>query len=415
MMDKPTGRILIVDDEMQILKSLQRVLIPSGHEVFTAESGRQGLDILAHNEVDIVISDMRMPEMDGAAFLKQVAEDYPLINRVLLTGYAELDSAVRAINEGGIDYYLSKPWDEEDLEDKITHLLTVRELREKNEQLTAIVEKQNEELRTINDQLEKKVAVRTEQLNASYEASIEVLSNVIDLRGRHTQEHCRVVARTAKQIAQRLHLSSEEIEVVYCAGLLYPIGMLGIKREILSTPTDTLAPAQLAEYQEYPALGELALMGHPALKGIAEIILTHREYLDGSGYPQKLSGDNIPIGSQILSVVIDYYEMQRGVRFEEALLAPQALNYLVKNVGRLYEKTIVECAQDLIASDPELQEKLSEEILDANNLHEGMRLSRDLCSEYGLLLLPKGTALESSHIAKLQKLKLSAIYIYPDK
>lgn len=107
------GVLLFVDDETSILNSLQRLFSSLDYIVFTALSGQAGLEILEKNQVDIVISDMRMPEMDGTCFLKTVAAKWPQCKRLLLTGYADINSTIAAINDGGIDYYFSKPWKNE--------------------------------------------------------------------------------------------------------------------------------------------------------------------------------------------------------------------------------------------------------------------------------------------------------------
>ena len=100
------GSLLFVDDEKSILKALKRMFVPLGYTVFIAESGKAGLAMLEENEIDLIISDMRMPEMDGAAFLKAAAEQWPEIKRILLTGYADMESAISAVNEGKIKLLL---------------------------------------------------------------------------------------------------------------------------------------------------------------------------------------------------------------------------------------------------------------------------------------------------------------------
>ncbi|NTV11343.1 MAG: response regulator, partial [Zoogloea sp.] len=117
--------VLCVDDEANILSSLRRLFRPHGYRVLTAGSGAEGLEVLAREAVDLVISDMRMPEMDGAQFLAQVRARHPDVVRLLLTGYADMQSTVAAINEGRITRYIAKPWNEDEV------LLTVREALER--------------------------------------------------------------------------------------------------------------------------------------------------------------------------------------------------------------------------------------------------------------------------------------------
>src|SRR4030066_1578686 len=107
--------LLFVDDEANILSSLKRLFRPFGYRIFTAESGAAGLEIMAHEPVDMVISDMRMPEMNGAQFLEKVRENWPDTVRILLTGYAEIGATIEAINKGQIYRYISKPWEDNDI------------------------------------------------------------------------------------------------------------------------------------------------------------------------------------------------------------------------------------------------------------------------------------------------------------
>ena len=110
-----TGRILVVDDEPSIITSLRRLLKHYGMEVFTANSGREGLELLEREQIDVVVSDMKMPEMDGAQFLEKVFARWPEIKRILLTGYADISSTIAAVNRGKIWRYIAKPWDDDDL------------------------------------------------------------------------------------------------------------------------------------------------------------------------------------------------------------------------------------------------------------------------------------------------------------
>jgi len=162
-----TGRILCVDDESQILMSLKRVFRRSGHTVSTANSAADGLKHLAENEIDIVISDMRMPEMDGHHFLAEVAKLYPQTVRMLLTGYSDMESTIGAINNGSIYRYIAKPWDDTDLLMCAQRALEIKNLRDERDQLNSLTQQQNKDLQDLNKSLEAKVKERTAELEAS--------------------------------------------------------------------------------------------------------------------------------------------------------------------------------------------------------------------------------------------------------
>ena len=130
--------LLLVDDEPGILSSLRRLLRPAGYKIHTAESGKAGLAILEQEPIDLVISDMRMPEMDGARFLEQVRSRWPATIRILLTGYADVTSTIDAINRGEIYRYIAKPWDDNDLMLIVRDALERRRLQGENDRLLAL-------------------------------------------------------------------------------------------------------------------------------------------------------------------------------------------------------------------------------------------------------------------------------------
>jgi response regulator RpfG family c-di-GMP phosphodiesterase len=137
------ARILCVDDEPNILSSLRRLFRPQGYQVFTAESGAEGLKLLEAEQVDVVISDMRMPEMDGARFLEQVRARWPDTLRMLLTGYADIQSILDAINRGEIYRYITKPWDDNDILLIVRHALERKALEVEKQRLEALTQEQN--------------------------------------------------------------------------------------------------------------------------------------------------------------------------------------------------------------------------------------------------------------------------------
>ncbi|MEI8325566.1 MAG: response regulator [Betaproteobacteria bacterium] len=153
--------ILLVDDEPGILSAIRRLLRPSGYKVLTAEGAGTGLALLETEPVDLVISDMRMPEMDGAQFLERVRQRWPQSMRLLLTGYADVGSTIHAINRGEIYRYIAKPWDDNELLLTIRGALEQQRLLAENTRLHALTQAQNEQLQHLNEGLQRKVAERT--------------------------------------------------------------------------------------------------------------------------------------------------------------------------------------------------------------------------------------------------------------
>lgn len=159
------GKILFVDDESNVLRSLQRLFMDEDYELFTAPSGEEGLEILrAESDIQVVVSDYRMPEMNGVDFLKEVYEHWPNTVRIVLSGYADTGSIVGAINEGQIYRFIPKPWNDEELKIHIAKAFEIYFLREKNRKLAGKLQETNEELRLINENLEERVRERTDEV-----------------------------------------------------------------------------------------------------------------------------------------------------------------------------------------------------------------------------------------------------------
>ena len=157
--------ILCVDDEANVLKSLRRLFLAEEYEILTAESGKEGIALLEqHQPVQVVISDYRMPEMDGVAFLKRVHERWPETIRIVLSGYADTAAVVAAINEGQVYKFIPKPWNDEELKGTIAKAVELYFLVKANNELNEQLRQANEELSCVAVQLEETVAERTEEL-----------------------------------------------------------------------------------------------------------------------------------------------------------------------------------------------------------------------------------------------------------
>ena len=215
-------RILCVDDEANILSALRRLFRQNGYQISVAGGGAEGLQILDTQEFDLIISDMRMPEMDGARFLEQVFKRYPDTVRILLTGYADIASTIEAVNKGQIYRYVSKPWNDQELLLIVRQALDLKALQREKLRLEALTARQNEELKALNLSLEEKVQARTqelalanEKLKGSFITSVKVFSNLIELREGNLAGHSRRVADLARKIANKLGMTPRETQDVF--------------------------------------------------------------------------------------------------------------------------------------------------------------------------------------------------------
>ena len=412
---KPT--VLLVDDEESILNSLRRLLRGQPYEVLLAGSGAQALEIMAAQTVDLVMTDARMPAMDGATLLAETHRLYPATSRILLTGYADLTMIIKAINEGQIHRYISKPWNDEEmllvLRQSLEHQYSYRE-RLRLEQLT---QQQNDQLKALNATLEKRVLARTselqqtadmldlayDELKRSYVTGTEVFSLLANLRLPKEKQTNRPLIELIRVYCRAQAMDESSVRDLTMAAALYNVGKLSWTDRMMIAPADLLHSTDRELYRTYPTQSESLLMTLEPMKDAARIIRHHQERWDGSGFPDHLKGEGIPFGSRLLKLAVDFIELQRGLILERQMNSDEALLYIRKYSGRLYDPDMVEdfvqaCAaflSDVTLGDPTVK------VLGTRELAEGMVLARNLNADNGMLLLNAGKVLNLPLVDKL--------------
>lgn len=407
--------LLLVDDEVNILASLRRLFRPLGFTIHTAESGAAGLEILEKEPVDLVISDMRMPQMDGAQFLEQVARRWPAVVRILLTGYADLTSTISAINKGQIYGYFSKPWEDNEIRLAVQHALEQKQLRADRDRLLKLTSRQNEELKDLNANLEKMVVARTEelrqtnlflelayqQLQESYYDSIPIFANLVQLREGPHGGHSQRVAELARDVARQMELDEQAQRDVHAAGLLHDIGKLGLPDDLIRLPYARLSTTQRRVVEKHPVTGQAILMGMEPLQTTALFIRHHHETYDGKGYPDRLFGEEIPLGARILAVVNDYDGLCSGALLDEELSPQDARKFVQQRADKRYDPEVVAAFIKVLDAQQSGGGPVREHHLSPKELEPGMVLSRDLLSSDGVLLLTRGYRLTEALVAKI--------------
>lgn len=416
--EAPLPSLLCVDDEPGILSALKRLFRTKGFDVRTAESGQAGLELLASAPADVVISDMRMPQMDGVAFLTQVRQRWPDTKRLLLTGYADVASTMDAINQGEIYRYVAKPWDDNDISLIVRGALQQRALEMEQRRLQSTIELQNLQLKSLNAELEGKVQERTAELDKSLQAakaanerlknnfitSIKVFTSLIDLRNANVAGHSRRVADLCRRIAVHMKLDSKIVNEVFVAGLLHEIGKVGFADDMMDTPVVMLTTKQLELFRKHPLRAAEILLPLAELKGSAEMIASQLERFDGAGYPNRLVGEQIPIGSRILIVACDYDSLLIGLLGQRKLDPASAQEAIAQGSGRRYDPDVVDAFMVLHGgmSREQIQKTQRQECtLKLRELLPGMVLSHDLITPSGLLMLTAGHVLDDVVIRKI--------------
>ena len=425
--------VLCVDDEASILTSLKRALRKEPFELLLANSGNEALEIMEQQDVDLVVSDMRMPNMDGAELLARVYAERPETLRILLTGYSDMESTVSAINKGQIFRYISKPWNNDDLISTINAALEHKKLRDEHKALTALTQKQNLELKDLNDNLENKVKARTSEiakattllkssylkLQESYTHTISVFSHLIEFREGNASLHGEHVSRLSLSIGKELELSEKQLSDLHNASLLHDVGKLCFNDELSRTPYNALNEDQLNEYRAHSSTGQMALLSVSELAETGVIIRAHHEQYDGKGFPDKLAGDAIPITARILSIASDFDDLQNGIFLGKSLSASDAVVHIKGQAGKRYDPELVKIFERLCKDAPSQVQALKELKISYNDMEPGMVVTKDIIAENGMLLLKKGQQLNESLIGRIQTCLRDTdsdkvIYVSPD-
>jgi len=416
--------LLFVDDEANILSSLRRLFRPLGYKILLAENGVEGLKTLANNNVDLIISDMRMPEMDGAEFLTKAAKQSPETVRILLTGYADVESTISAINKGKIYKYISKPWDDTEISLAVKHALEHRFHKQESERLLKLTEKQNTELLDLNNNLEDKVRERTEELRQtmdmletahgslkkSFTASIKVLSGVIEMRENTVHGHSRRVAELASKLAKRAGLNADAMQQILFAGLLHNIGKMGLSDNLLKRSYDEMTKEEYALFVKHPVIGEGMLLAFDELKEAATIIRGQHERYDGRGFPDQLSGESIPIGARILAIASDYELFQLGTITTQKQSEDDVLDFIMNNRKTRYDPALAVLFNEVIKTErlKKRGRKRKMRRVVGSRLVPGMILGEDiLIKDDKVLVLSMGHVMDDNTIERLRKLERS--------
>lgn len=308
------GRLLIVDDEESITKVLERRFSKEGYSCDVAADGAKAAERLKLHQFDVMITDVRMPNMDGMKLTEFARSLDSSISIVVMTAFADLDSAMEAMHKGAFDYH-PKPVEFEKLAVVVANgVERTRLIREKAEY-------------TAN--LEKKVAERTKelekknlQLRKHFLETVTALVAATEVKDKYTEGHSKRVAANARTLAGRIGLSVEETEGIFTAGLLHDMGKIGIPDEILLKP-GVFSPEERQVMQDHTMLSAGILSNVALFKEILHFVLYHHERYDGKGYPVGLKGEEIPLGARILSIA-DLFDAMTSSRPHRAKITPEA-------------------------------------------------------------------------------------------
>ncbi|MBE9532319.1 MAG: response regulator [Proteobacteria bacterium] len=339
--------IFIVDDEAPIRKVLKTHLTREGYNVIESSGGNKVFEHLQSNHFDLVISDIRMPEVDGSEVLDYVTKEYSTIPIIMLTGLTDINVAIDIMRRGAFDY-ITKPVKKAELMNTIDKALNHKDLLERNKEL----ERQNQEYQLY---LEDKVKERTkdlsgkaQELNAAYKLLkdiniqfVQVMAEAIEAKDEYTRGHCDRMRIQSLKIGELLELSAEDLETLEYATILHDLGKIGVKETILNKP-GKLTEEEFDEIKEHPVIGEKILEGITHMGPAAKIVGAHHENFDGTGYPRGLKGEAIPLASRIIAVADIFDSMYSSRPYRKKLSLDTVLTEIRRVSGNQLDPEIVE-------------------------------------------------------------------------
>ncbi len=419
-MDKLAVQILCVDDDEIVLRSLSRLLKSQQYSVITSTDPLSALEQVKQHDFAVIISDMRMPQMDGAEFFSQTKSLAPDSQRILVTGFADIDTTLDAINKGQIHGFIQKPWQNNLLLSTISDSIEKYQLKKQNQQLQSQIAKQNEELKELNNSLEQRVEKRTKQIkqvlkqleiaNAhevnEHRSTVELLYNFINANPYLDGHKAQNIANTCNLIAKQLNLPDKHVEMASMAGYLAQIGLLAMDPELYKKPLHELTEQQRKTFYTHPSTAQLMLMPATHLHDVSEAIYHQYEHFNGNGLPKGIKGNDIPLAAMILAVARDYWDHYEQSALEPSQRYQYALECVSRYSGNYYHPKIVAAlSQCQIQCSKQQSQVGSMQIMNAQALKANMVLGHALHSHAGIMLLPKGHIFSAKSIEKLQQLE----------
>lgn len=372
---------------------------------------------------------MRMPIIDGAQLLAHAKTECPMAVRILLTGFSDLDSTIRAINHGHIFNYISKPWESDQL------LLTLKGaaehylLNQKLAEVNKLLSNQNFQLQQVNQQLEeqkdtleiqvdkrtdaltqsnKRLAKAAQKQRAMFQNLLGMINAIINNRVSNDQTHNETghnsrIAMQARLMAESFGLPKNQCTHIYLAGIMADIGKVALSDELISQSEHQLTPNQLAKFQQHVTKGADILNNLANLTGVVNIIRHQLEKYSGNGYPDKLKGQDIPIGARILLILKDYDRLLLGLKQPQKLSPSQAKQYLTEHAGHLYDPKLVSLYLRLLNELPDQQKQGFDFAITSSRLKIGAILCEDVHYQNDNLFLTKDTVISKQLLDKIKQ------------
>jgi response regulator RpfG family c-di-GMP phosphodiesterase len=327
--------VLYVDDEVSLCRAFARMFgADESLRVSTTTSSIEAASLIEEQPFDVIVSDLRMPGMDGIELLTAARQKRPDARRLLVSGFADLDTALSAINKVGVDRLLTKPCDSLELVNAVRAAADNARLARDNAVITEELKRKAEELVAMNRALDRLVEERTNDL-------LRGMVSALDLRDSETQWHSRRVGRYARRLAEEMGISGRDLDDIERGSMLHDIGKIGVRDAVLLKP-GPLDADEWVEMKRHPALGHEILRGIGFLDEARLIPLHHQEKWDGTGYPSGLKGEEICLGARIFAVVDTLDAITSDRPYRKASTYVIAREEILRCAGTQLDPSVVE-------------------------------------------------------------------------
>jgi len=327
------NRILIVDDEEKISSLITRRLNKEGYAGVAANNGKSALHHLSKEKFSLLISDIKMPEMDGLELLKKAKAMHPDITAIMMADDQEIDMAAEAMRMGAFDF-VRKPVDLDQL------VLSVKKALLKNK-LKEVIDGYHTHLEKLEEEKRKRLQEALRILKKAHLDTVNVLVKAIEAKDPYTRDHSDRVRKMCVKIGIKLGFNEEILENLEYGSLLHDIGMIGIADGVLQK-RGRLSSEEYRQIKEHPLIGAKILEEIEFFKDKLSMILHHHEHFDGSGYPDGLRGEAIPLEARII-LVADAFDAITSIRYHRGSRPlKDALMELEKGKGKQFDPYILE-------------------------------------------------------------------------
>lgn len=340
--------VLFVDDEAMVLRTVERVFRDENVRTYTATNLETAREILQREFIQVVVTDHQMPGGDGVSLLEELRHNHPDKMRIMLTGYRDINIAVRAINDCEVFRLMTKPWNDQELRLTVRQALDTYAMHRELDRLNRVSERQRRRLEELNTELEAKVEEQTREVRAkhlelrtAYVETVRALAEAVDAKDSYTRGHSERVGIYSTRIARELGCSRKFIERIYLAGLLHDIGKIGVPDAVISKP-GKLTREEEALMQRHPDIGARILEPVSFLRDVVPCVRHHHEWYDGSqrGYPDRLRGSEIPFPSRIILVADTVEAMTSDRPYRKALALDVAIEEIERFSGSQFDPEV---------------------------------------------------------------------------